>query len=44
VRITIVLLLACQVLFGQGGIALVGAGYVNPIPVQVAPGQVSPSF
>jgi uncharacterized protein (TIGR03437 family) len=44
VRITIVLLLACQVLLGQTGIALVGAGYVNPIPVQVAPGQVVTFF
>ncbi|MGO9097174.1 MAG: hypothetical protein ACLQGV_18370 [Bryobacteraceae bacterium] len=42
-RITIVLLLACQVLFGQS-ISLVGAGYVNPIPVQVAPGQVVTFF
>jgi uncharacterized protein (TIGR03437 family) len=31
-------------LFGQAGIALVGAGYVNPIPVRVAPGQVVTFF
>lgn len=43
-RIIVVLALACQVLFGQGGMALVGAGYVNPIPVQVAPGQVVTFF
>jgi len=36
--------MACQMLFGQAGIALVGAGYVNPIPVRVAPGQVVTFF
>ena len=43
-RIGVVFLMACQMLFGQAGIALVGAGYVNPIPVRVAPGQVVTFF
>lgn len=43
-RTGVVFLMACQVLFGQAGVALVGAGYVNPIPVRVAPGQVVTFF
>lgn len=39
-RIGVAILLASQALWGQTGIALVGAGYVNPIPVRAAPGQV----
>ena len=44
VRIGVAFLLACQMLSGQAGIALVGAGYVNPIPVRVSPGQVVTFF
>lgn len=35
---------AARALFGQAGITLAGAGYVNPAPIQVAPGQVVTFF
>jgi len=43
-RIAVTLCLACQLLAAQSGISLVGAGYVNPVPVRVAPGQVTTFF
>jgi hypothetical protein len=44
VRLACLALIVCGTLGAQSDIALVGAGYVNPIPVRVAPGQVVTFF